>query len=215
MSENNQRPKNFSESTQLISNCVTELDLPEKITEQAKQIYLHSYRSNIYRGRCKDDIIAASIYAGTRITEESVNTARLAEQFDGSCEQSVFNTYLHLVQSLGLPIPPESVSGHITQIADELKLCDETVTIAQNIHSYCKEHSETYTSGKSIIGIASAAIYNAVDETSDSVTQKELSDVSDVTPVTIRNRYKEQQTIIEESNGSPPKANTEHVQEMQ
>lgn len=199
MSDNNSQPKNFNESTRVIQNCVDSLELPDSIREQAKQIYLHSYRENTYRGRCKDDIIAASVYAGIRITEDtSLSCEELANQFSDSCEESIFDTYLHLVQSLGLPIPPESVSGHIQDIAEDLDLSDETISVAQDIHTTCKENSQTYTSGKSVLGIAAASVYNAVETTDDDVTQTDLSDVAGITPVTIRNRYKEQQEILEE-----------------
>ena len=46
-------------------------------------------------------------------------------------------------------------------------------------------------SGKSPVGIAAAAVYAAALLTNEKVTQSQVSDVADISEVTIRNRYKE------------------------
>ena len=64
-------------------------------------------------------------------------------------------------------------------------------------------YSEEIHSGRGPIGIASAAIYIACDvlasksNTGKKVTQKDISKITGVTEVTIRNRYKEMYQILE------------------
>ena len=46
-------------------------------------------------------------------------------------------------------------------------------------------------SGKSPVGLAAAAVYAAALLTNEKVTQSEVSEVANISEVTIRNRYKE------------------------
>ncbi|KXB07805.1 transcription initiation factor IIB, partial [candidate division MSBL1 archaeon SCGC-AAA382N08] len=61
-----------------------------------------------------------------------------------------------------------------------------------------KAREEKLTSGKSPSGTAAAAIYIATLKCGERRTQREVAKVTDVTEVTVRNRYKELVEELEE-----------------
>jgi len=77
----------------------------------------------------------------------------------------------------------------VPRFASELDLPDEVERRARELLDNAQK--DGVTSGKSPVGLAAAAIYAASLLTNHKVTQSQVSDVTDVSEVTIRNRYQE------------------------
>ena len=98
-------------------------------------------------------------------------------------------TYRYVVRELGLEVAPADPESYIPRFASELDLSDESEREARRLIEGAR--TTGILSGKSPVGIAAAAIYAAALLSNERVTQSEVSEVANVSEVTIRNRYKE------------------------
>jgi transcription initiation factor TFIIB len=98
-------------------------------------------------------------------------------------------TYRYVVRELSLEIQPADPESYVPRFASDLDLSDETERRARDLLRNAK--GTAILSGKSPVGLAAAAVYAASLLTNQAVTQSQVSDVADISEVTIRNRYKE------------------------
>jgi len=89
---------------------------------------------------------------------------------------------------------PTNPHDYISRFCSELKLSGEAETKAAEIVREITK--QEITSGRGPTGIAASAIYIASILCEERRTQREVADVSGVTEVTIRNRYKEIATLL-------------------
>src|SRR5437870_12546046 len=94
-----------------------------------------------------------------------------------------------MTRELKLKLMPTKPQDYVSRICSEIKLTGEVQSRAVEIlkEAQDKEH----TSGRGPTGVAAAAIYIASNLCNGRRTQREVTDVADITEVTIRNRYKE------------------------
>ena len=95
-----------------------------------------------------------------------------------------------LVTKLKLRMPISSPENYVPRFVSDLKLPSEVQRITMEILAKAKQVRNLVT-GRDPRGLAAAAIYIASIMTDNRVTQRDISRVSGVTEVTIRNRYKE------------------------
>jgi transcription initiation factor TFIIB len=77
----------------------------------------------------------------------------------------------------------------VPRFASDLELSDEAENRARKLLQNAKEQG--VHSGKSPVGLAAAAVYAASLLTNEKTTQAAVSEVADISEVTIRNRYHE------------------------
>ena len=94
-----------------------------------------------------------------------------------------------IVKELGLTLERNSVYSYIPRYCDELRLNNGTPSRVREIVSMAEEAGAV--DGKSPLAVIGAAIYIASYETGHPRTQAEVSAVTQISEVTIRNRYKE------------------------
>jgi transcription initiation factor TFIIB len=130
----------------------------------------------------------AALYAAAR---QHGTPRRVTEFGDVSRveEKRVKRAYRYLTRELGLEIEPEDPTQYVPQFASSLDVTDEAERQARELLRVAK--AENRHSGKSPAGLAAAAVYAGAKLTNHSVTQAAVSDVSDVSRVTIRDRYQE------------------------
>lgn len=93
---------------------------------------------------------------------------------------------------------------YVERYADELSLPQAVADRAVDIVDYCEDAG--VAGGKSPSGWAAAAVYNAAVEADLDVRQDTLTELADVTHVTIRNRYQDQRDVLRERNPPPESA---------
>ena len=91
-----------------------------------------------------------------------------------------------------------AVLGTPAVFASSLELSDEAEHRARKLLQNAKEQG--VHSGKSPVGLAAAAVYAAALLTNEKTTQAAVSEVADISEVTIRNRYHE---LLEAEQGLP------------
>ncbi|KPN29880.1 transcription initiation factor IIB 2 [Halolamina pelagica] len=105
-------------------------------------------------------------------------------------DQATFKrAYRYIVRELKLEVQPADPLEYLPRFASDLDLDDETERRARELLETAKR--QNVHSGKSPVGLAAAAIYAAGVLTNNALTQSEVSQATDMSEVTIRNRYQE------------------------
>lgn len=182
------KDRNLTKAMRELDRLSSQLSLPRSVKETASIIYRKALNANLIRGRSIEEIIAASIYAAAR---QRHLPRTLDEVSDNSrvSKKELGRGYRLLVTELKLKIPLADPINYVVRYAAELDLSGEVTRKAKQIITDAKRNK--MNQGKDPVSLASAAIYIAGILYEQSLTQQQISDVSSVTEVTIRNRYKE------------------------
>jgi Transcription initiation factor IIB (TFIIB) len=86
-------------------------------------------------------------------------------------------------------VKPADPEQYVPRFGSELGLSDEAKLRARQLLQNAKEKG--VHSGKSPVGLAAASVYAAALLTNEKTTQAAVSEVADISEVTIRNRYHE------------------------
>jgi len=164
------------------------LKLPESVEEEAARIYTQAVQRGLVRGRSIESVVAASIYLACRIHRIPRRLDEIVTEAKTNRKQISQAVRLILFQ-VKVDVPLPSANDLIPRLSADLALKGRTVKRATEIIRTARK--ERVTIGKDPGGIAGAALYIASILEEDRRTQREIAEVSRVTEVTIRNRYKE------------------------
>ena len=164
------------------------LGIPRSVREDAAIIYRSAAKNNLIRGRSIEVVVASALYAACRRCNIPRTLDEIAIASNVSKKQ-VGKTYRFLSRELNIKLKPTSPSDYISRFASKLGLSGEVQ--AKAIEIINKAVKAGLSSGKGPTGVAAAALYIASLLLGERKTQKEVSEISGVTEVTIRNRYKE------------------------
>jgi transcription initiation factor TFIIB len=101
----------------------------------------------------------------------------------------VARTYRYVSRELSLEVKPADPEQYVPRFASGLGLSEEVERRARQLLKNAKRKG--VHSGKSPVGLAAAAVYAAALLSNEKTTQSAVSDVADISEVTIRNRYHE------------------------
>ena len=182
------KERNLKQALGEIDRMASALGLPESVRETASVIYRRALDDNLLPGRSIEGVATASLYAAARQAGvprslDEVTTVSRVEKME------LTRTYRYVVRELGLEVAPADPESYVPRFASDLGLTDEVERRARELIDAARETG--VLSGKSPVGIAAAAIYAAALLTNERVTKGEVSEVADISEVTIRNRYKE------------------------
>ena len=182
------KERNLKQALGEIDRMASALGLPENVRETASVIYRRALNDDLLPGRSIEGVATASLYAAARQAgtprslDEVANVSRVGKDEIG-------RTYRYVVRELGLEIEPADPKSYLPRFASDLGLSDEAERRARQLLDSAREAG--IHSGKSPVGLAAAAVYAASLLTNEKVTQSEVSEVADISEVTIRNRYHE------------------------
>ncbi len=171
-----------------IDRMACALKLPVNIREAASMLYRKAMKKHLIRGRSIEGITSAFLY----ITCRQYGVPRTLEEvreISRVGQKEISRAYRFLLRELDLKVSPASPIEFVPRFCSMLNLSSEIR--AHAIEIIKKAAEAELTNGRGPIGIAAAAIYIAAILSGEHRTQKEVSDVTGVTEVTIRNRYKE------------------------
>lgn len=166
----------------------SKLGIPRSVREDAAVIYRDSAKNNLIRGRSIEGVVAASIYTACRRCNIPRTLDEIAEVSKVSKKQ-IGKNYRFLARKLNIKLKPTSPTDYIPRFATKLGLSGEVQS--KSIDIINKSVDNGLSCGKSPTGMAAAALYIASILLGERITQKDISEVTGVTEVTIRNRYKE------------------------
>jgi len=191
------KERNLKQALGEIDRMASALGLPENVRETASVIYRRALDEDLLPGRSIEGVSTASVYAAARQAgvprslDEITDVSRVEKS-------EIARTYRYVVRELGLEVAPADPESYVPRFASSLGLSEESERRARQLLQNAKEQG--VHSGKSPVGLAAAAVYAAALLTNEKTTQAAVSDVADISEVTIRNRYHE---LLEAEQGLP------------
>ncbi|MFB6157290.1 MAG: transcription initiation factor IIB family protein [Haloferacaceae archaeon] len=182
------KERNLKQALGEIDRMASALGLPENVRETASVIYRRALDEDLLPGRSIEGVATAALYAAARQAgtprslDEIANVSRVGKD-------EIARTYRYIVRELNLEIQPADPESYVPRFASDLGLSDEAERRARDLLKTAKDQG--VHSGKSPVGLAAAAVYAASLLTNEKVTQSEVSEVANISEVTIRNRYHE------------------------
>ena len=189
------KERNLKQALGEIDRMASALGLPENVRETASVIYRRALDEDLLPGRSIEGVSTASLYAAARQagTPRSLDEIAAVSRVE---KDEIARTYRYVVRELKLEIQPADPESYVPRFASDLGLSDEAERRARSLLDTAK--SQGIHSGKSPVGLAAAAVYAASLLVNEKVTQSEVSDVANISEVTIRNRYHE---LLEAEDG--------------
>ncbi|WP_435195679.1 transcription initiation factor IIB [Natronomonas sp. EA1] len=182
------KERNLKQALGEIDRMASALGLPDNVREMASVIYRRALDENLLPGRSIEGVSTSAVYAAARQAgvprslDEIADVSRVEKP-------EIARTYRYVARELGLEVKPADPEQYVPRFASSLGLSDEAENRARQLLRNAKEKG--VHSGKSPVGLAAAAVYAAALLTNEKTTQAAVSEVADISEVTIRNRYHE------------------------
>lgn len=185
--------RNLNYALTELGRMANQLKLPRDVQQEAGLIYRKAVEKGLVRGRSIEALTAASLYAACRTTglPRTLDEVASASPLH---RRDIGRSYRFLAREMQLKVAPPGPLDYISRFCSELELSTETQQEAQRLLKSAGQ--EELISGRGPTGFAGAAIYLATRTTGERRSQKVIAQVTGVTEVTIRNRYRELATIL-------------------
>lgn len=183
------KSRNLKHALGEIDRMASALELPGTVRETASVVYRQALDNDLLRGRSIEGVSTAVLYAAARQAQlpRTLDEVAAVSRVD---ELELKRAYRYVVRELDLEIQPADPESYVARIAGELDITNEAVYRARELLSIAKEQG--ILSGKSPVGLAAAAVYaGGLLTDGNDVTQARVSEVSEMSEVTIRKRYRE------------------------
>jgi len=177
--------RNLRQALNEMDKLKDKLALTSAVIEKAAYIYRKAMERKLVRGRSIHGLVAACIYASCRYTETPRTLNDIAKGINVR-RKDVARCYRLIYRELELKMPVVDPVKGVSRIASIAELGEKSKRKAISILNEAKRTG--MTAGKDPMGIAAAALYLACISTGEVKSQKDISNASGVTEVTIRNR---------------------------
>lgn len=190
----NSRERNLQNAMQEMNTMGGRLELPRSIQSEAALIYRRALEANIIRGRSIPGVAAACLYIACELAGVPRPIADVSHKLRMG-KKELGRTIRQVKLKLRIRTAPKEASQFIGQFCSKLDLKPEIENAAKDMFAKIKELE--LDSGRGPTGLAAALIYIAALKGGQRRTQRDIADISGVTEVTIRNRYKELANALE------------------
>ena len=186
--------RNLSRAMAELNILADELHLPKDVRERAAVFYRGALKEDLIKGRSIACFVAASLYAACRQMEiprslNEVSEASMEEHRD------VARTYRLLIKELKLKMPVDYPMKFVPKIASKMDISRETDRLTVRILREARNKRALV--GKDPRGLAAAALYMACKMNDEEITQENIAEVAGITEVTLRNRLRGLEKIID------------------
>lgn len=185
---NDSLDRNLILALRQISQMCNKLCLPNSVMETSASIYREALRKDCIKGRTIKGTAAVSVYTACRLCRVSRNLADIS-QVSNIDKKNLARTYRYIIQHLDTEIPQTNIGKIISTLIQKLELSGNVEKISLDLLEIASRLK--LTNGKRPSGIAGSIVYVASQIMSEKRPQKVIASKSQVTSVTIRNRYKE------------------------
>ncbi|WP_135827268.1 transcription initiation factor IIB [Halorussus ruber] len=166
-----------------IHRLTSALGLSKTLGEQACSLFRSAQNEDILCGRSVEAMAAASVHGAcrclglSRTLDEVANVARVNQS-------RVHTSYQAINVELGLPTKPVKPTAFVPRLASALEVTD---SIRQRARALARAAQEAdITVGVQPSGFAAACLYKACHEHGWLVSQRDVAEVADISPRTIR-----------------------------
>ena len=182
------KERNLKQALGEIDRMASALGIDKSTREFASVIYRRALDENLLPGRSIEGVATAALYAATRLNGVARPVSEIAVVSRVE-ELEIQRAYRYIVRKLNLRIPPTDPIEYVGRVTSELDCSDEIERLSRELIETATEQG--VHSGKHPVGFAASAVYAAGKLCNAGITQGDVSDVADVSKVTIRNRYRE------------------------
>ncbi|MDH5569140.1 MAG: transcription initiation factor IIB, partial [Nitrosopumilus sp.] len=179
--------RNLRQALNDLNKLKDKVVVPANVLEKASYIYRKALEKKLVRGRSISAMIAAALYAACRDTETPRTLKDIADAANVK-RKDIARCYRLIHQELELKMPVVNPIQCISRISSKLEISEKTKRYAVKVLKDAQERKES--AGKDPMGLAAAALYLSCVKNGEDRTQKDIAEASNVTEVTIRNRYK-------------------------
>jgi transcription initiation factor TFIIB len=164
------------------------LDLDDEIMYEVQSMYEKARIRGLTKYKQDDKVITALIYVICRKESIPLTLHKICDVLKIDY-RSINKVYRYLIKKMGMHIPATTPGEYVQKFGIELHLSKGIIKKAENIINRVKKTGTI--SGKGPAGVAAASLCLASEMDNIETSQKEVAEISGVTQVTIRNRYKE------------------------
>ena len=193
------RNRNRAAGNTEIGRICGALGLENGFREQACQLFRTAQDAGLLPGRSIEAVATACVYATCRCN----GLPRTLGEFEPLARvrrDRIEHAYSVLNRELGLPAEPMRPEAYLPRLASAVGLSDEARQRAREYVAVA--HDAGLVSGRKPIGIAAACLYAAAEERCEAVTQVDLADAADISPITLRSRWRELCAAREDAHSS-------------
>lgn len=187
-----------------INRMATALGLPHSARETAGVIYRRALTEDLVGRRSIEGVATAAVYAAIR-QEGIPRTLDEIEVVARIDKRRFARDYRLLNEKLDLSIAPPDPTEYLPRFASELRLPHHAQRLAKDLLEAVID--TPYMNGKNPVSIAAAAIYASAQLSEDQLTpeeqltQRAISDVTDITRMTIRTHCRDITQRYEQTDG--------------
>ena len=176
------------EFQKLVTKYCAKLGMQRDIPEIVMGIYSKLRENDAITGYNNEDVAVAMIYIACRLKREAIPLKVISSHLNRDGDK-IAKLYTKICKLAQIEMPIMSAREYMYSFASKLGMDANIVGMGEMILSEIEKR--WLSNGKSPTGVAGAVLYIASHINGKKVTQKELSRVSGVTEVTIRNIYRE------------------------
>lgn len=189
-----ERVRNFSIAMGEITRLIDALHLPNTIQEHAALLYRKAYGLKLVRGRSIKAMAAAAVYGACRLTQTPSRLKNLVMMSPYN-HKEISKCYRLIHRYLHLNVPIDDSVIYIAKIASQVGLDQPTQRQAIALLHHAKQKQGLV--GKTPAGSAGAALYIAALMQGKKISQAKIAEATEVTDVTIRNRYRSLDQLLQ------------------
>lgn len=164
------------------------LGLSDAVIDRAAYLYRKAAKAQLVRGRTVKSIVGACVYAACRDMETTRTIIDISNHLQEK-RKLIAKAYRILFQNLRLAVSVTDPINCIIKFANNLQIPEITKREAIKIFDILKE--KELTAGKNPNAVAATVIYMAGIKTNINLSQHEITQISGITSVTIRNRLQD------------------------
>ena len=177
--------RNLRQALSEMDKLKDKLSLSDAVIEKSAYIYRKANEMKLVKGRSIHGLVAACVYAACRDTETPRTLDDVADGINIR-RKDVARCYRLIFRELDLKVPVADPINGVARIASIAGLGEKTKRKAIELLNKAKKIG--MVAGKDPMGLAAAALYLSCIASGGTTTQKNISEASGVTEVTIRNR---------------------------
>jgi len=164
------------------------LDLEDDVMHEVQSMYAEVRRCGLTKYKQDEKVVTALIYVVCRKNMIPLTLHKICDVLKIDY-RSINKVYRYLVKRMSMHIPASTPGEYLQKFGVEMRLSKDVMKRAERIIEAVKRMG--LVSGKGPAGVAAASICLASEISHIEASPKDIADISGVTQVTIRNRYKE------------------------
>ncbi|WP_413229591.1 transcription initiation factor IIB [Haloarcula salinisoli] len=175
-----------------IRQSTSALELPDSVRDQACALFDSAQSADLLYGRSIEGFAAAVVYAVCRMQSLARTRSEVVSASSATIDE-LNAAYDAMNRELGLPVGPIDPREYLARYASSLDLGIAVENSAQEKVGALRDAH--LIGGKNPRGVAAACLYQAAQDVSVGVTQEALTEVADISRLTIRSTLSDLESL--------------------